>query len=148
MLIRAHSLPVLILWVTLLGSSNAAIAEAQPYLEERVQTLEKQLRELNQRVEQMEQRPATAKVPAYTVPLEQANTSTVIVTPGWQSAASWKKLRRGMSQIQVTQLLGEPARRSGDRYAERWQYPNDSAWVEFDQVSEVSGWRSAELPSH
>jgi hypothetical protein len=123
--------------------SNAAIAaESQPYLEERVQTLEKQVRELSERLNRMEQRPAAAPKPAYEVPLDEANAPARAIVPGWQTGEGWKKLRRGMNQIQVTQLLGNPPKRSGDRYAERWQYPDDSAWVEFDQVGEVSGWKA------
>lgn len=117
-------------------------ADAQATLEQRVQALERQVLELNQRLEQAEKHPAANKAPAYTVPIERVNAPAVAMTPGWQSAANWKKLRRGMSQIQVTQLLGEPPKRSGDRDAERWHYPDDSAWVEFDQVTEVSGWKA------
>ncbi len=121
---------------------SAAAAESQPYLEERVQTLEKQVRELSERLNQMEQRPASAPKPAYAVPLDEANAPAKTIVPGWQSGEGWKKLRRGMNQIQVTQLLGNPAKRSGDRYAERWHYPDDSAWVEFDQVGEVGSWKA------
>lgn len=128
--------------LTLVFNGTANAAEAQATLEERVQALEKQVLQLNQRLEHAEQRPSAAKAPAYTVPIERVNAPAVAMTPGWQSAANWKKLRRGMSQIQVTQLLGEPSKRSGDRDTERWHYPDDSAWVEFDQVGEVSGWQA------
>jgi len=134
-----HSLRTLSLLILLLCSQ--AWAADSSTLEDRVQALEKQVRELNQRIEQLEDRPLAARPPAYAVPLEKANTPAAATPPGWQSSANWKKLRRGMSQIQVTQLLGEPSKRGGDRYAERWLYPDDSAWVEFDQVGEVSGWR-------
>jgi outer membrane murein-binding lipoprotein Lpp len=123
----------------------ASAAESQPYLEQRVQTLEQQVRELGDRLRQLEQRPAAAapqERPAYAVPLEEANAPPAPVVPGWKTGAGWKKLRQGMNQIQVTQLLGNPAKRSGDRYTERWQYPDDSAWVEFDQVGEVTRWQS------
>lgn len=43
---------------------------------------------------------------------------------------------------QITQLLGNPARRSGDRYVERWHYPDDNARGEFDQVGDVSRWQA------
>jgi hypothetical protein len=122
-------------------SAGVHAAEGQPYLEERVRTLEQQVRELSERLNQLEQRPAAPK-PAYAVPLEEAAAPAVPAAPGWQTAAAWKKLRRGMSQIQVTQLLGNPVKRSGDRYTERWHYPDDSAWVEFDQVGDVSRWQS------
>lgn len=135
------------LWLTttvlVLSCSGVLAAEAAPYLEERVHTLEQQVRELNERLNQLEQRPAAAPRPAYAVPLEEANAPPATpAVPGWQTAAAWKKLRRGMNQIQVTQLLGNPVKRSGDRYTERWHYPDDSAWVEFDQVGDVAGWRA------
>jgi hypothetical protein len=126
-----------------LGMGAVCAAEGQPYLEERVQTLEKQVRELSERLNQLEQRPAAAEPkPAYAVPLEEANAPKAEKPPGWQSADAWNKLRRGMTQIQVTQLLGNPVKRSGDRYTERWHYPDDSAWVEFDQVGDVSRWQA------
>lgn len=129
--------------VLLLAVGGPALAaQNPPYLEERVQNLETQVRELTERLKQMEKRPAQAERPAYAVPLEEANAPARPATPGWQSGEGWKKLRRGMNQIQVTQLLGNPAKRSGDRHAERWHYPDDSAWVEFDQVGEVSGWKA------
>ncbi len=131
--------------VLALGCSGVHAAEGQPYLEERVQALEQQIRTLTERLNQLEQRPAAAAAakPAYAVPLEEANAPPAApAVPGWQTAGAWKKLRLGMSQIQVTQLLGNPAKRSGDRYAERWHYPDDSAWVEFDQVGDVSRWQA------
>jgi hypothetical protein len=129
--------------VMTLSCSGVHAAEGQPYLEQRVQALEQQVRELSERLNQIEQRPAAAAPkPAYAVPLEEANAPPAPpAPPGWQTAEAWKKLRRGMSQIQVTQLLGNPAKRSGDRYTERWHYPDDSAWVEFDQVGDVSRWQ-------
>ncbi|MGH8454165.1 MAG: hypothetical protein ACRES4_03440 [Nevskiales bacterium] len=125
-----------------LWTGIAGAAESQPYLEERVEALEKQVRELNERLKQMEQRPTSAPKPAYAVPLDEVNAPVKALVPGWQTGEGWKKLRLGMNQIQVTQLLGNPARRSGDRYTERWHYPDDSAWVEFDQAGEISGWQS------
>lgn len=131
--------PVILLSVLQAGP---CVAAEQPYLDERVQTLEQQVRELSERLNQIEQRPAPPEKPAYAVPLEEANETAKPATPGWQTAAAWDSLRRGMTQIQVTQLLGNPAKRSGDRYTERWHYPDDSAWVEFDQVGDVSRWQT------
>ena len=132
-------------WIlmALLVGSFAARAESGPYLEERVKALEEDVRALRDRLSQIEQRPAAvAKPPAYATPLEDPRAPAAPVVPGWQTAAGWKKLRRGMNQIQVTQLLGEPVKRSGDRHAERWHYPDEKAWVEFDQVGELSAWQA------
>jgi hypothetical protein len=125
----------------LLLCAGAAGAQEQADLDQRVQALEQQVRELTERLQRLEQSPAAAPRPAYAVPLEETAAPAVPAAPGWQTAAAWKKLRRGMSQIQVTQLLGNPVKRSGDRYTERWHYPDDSAWVEFDQVGDVSRWQ-------
>lgn len=132
-------------WIlmALLVGSCAARAESGPYLEDRVKALEGEVRDLRERLSQIEQRPAAApKAPAYATPLEDSRAPAAPTAPGWQTAAGWKKLRRGMSQIQVTQLLGEPVKRSGDRYAERWHYPDEKAWVEFDQVGELGAWQA------
>jgi hypothetical protein len=128
-----------------LGPGLAVAAEAAPFLEQRVQALEQQVQALTERLSQLEQQPAAAAPaarPAYEVPLEEANAPKTPAVPGWQSSANWDKLRRGMSQVQVTQLLGNPAKRSGDRYTERWHYADDAAWVDFDQVGDVSRWQA------
>lgn len=124
-----------------LCSGFAAAAEPQPFLEQRVQALEQQVQALTERLSQLEQQPAATR-PAYEVPLGEANAPSAPAAPGWQSSDNWEKLRRGMSQIQITQLLGNPVKRSGDRYTERWHYPDDSAWVDFDQVGDVSRWQA------
>ncbi len=132
-------------FVLLLLPALASAAEAQPYLEQRVQVLEQQVRDLSERIVQLEQRPAAAQAPekpAYDVPLQEALSPAKEIVPGWQSAEAWNKLRRGMNQIQVTQILGNPAKRSGDRYSERWHYADDSAWVDFDQLGDVTRWQA------
>jgi|SRR5688572_14489030 len=132
-------------WIVigLLLISCAARAESGPYLEDRVRALEEEVRALRERLSQIEQRPAAApRPPAYATPLEDPRAPSTPAVSGWQTAEGWKKLRRGMNQIQVTQLLGEPLKRSGDRYAERWHYPDDKAWVEFDRVGELDAWQA------
>lgn len=134
----------LALCLGLLSLSATAAEPQQPFLEQRVQQLEQQVRELTERLGKLEKQPtAAAERPAYAVTLEEANAPEKVAVPGWKSVQSWEKVRRGMNQIQITQLLGNPSKRSGDRYSERWHYSDDNkAWVDFDQVREVSDWQT------
>lgn len=120
----------------------ASAAPEQAPVEQRVQQLEQQVRELTERLDQLERSPAREERPAYAVPLEEANAPEKAAEPGWKSAQAWEKIRRGMNQIQVTQILGNPSKRSGDSHAERWHYEGNKAWVEFDRVGEVRIWQA------
>lgn len=135
-------IPISLLFLVCLLPQAASAEPQQLPMEQRVQQLEQQVHELTERLEQIEQRPVRAERPAYSVPLEEANAPERVPVPGWKSVQSWKKIRRGMNQIQITQILGNPAKRSGDNHAERWHYDGDKAWVEFDRVGEVRIWQA------
>lgn len=109
---------------------------ATPTLEQRVQALEEQVRELNRRLDQPEAPPVETTKPS--VPQAPALSSP----PSWQSAANWKKMRAGMNQDQVLSLLGEPEKRSGGRYRQRWDYADGRGWIEFDSGGEVNEWQA------
>jgi hypothetical protein len=129
--------------VVLLSSVSAGAMADDAALEQRVQTLEQQVRELNRRFNQQElpaaadpgMVPAASNAAASAVPIDSG-------PPGWQSAGNWKKMRAGMNQDQVLDLLGEPERRSGGKYRLRWEYANGGSWVEFDSGAEVNEWQA------
>ena len=54
----------------------------------------------------------------------------------------WKKMRAGMNQDQVLALLGEPEKRSGNRYQQRWEYADGAGWISFDSNAEVNEWQA------
>jgi hypothetical protein len=131
--------PATLLACLLLSCGTMAFAQ-QPYLEQRVEDLEKEVRTLRERLDKLERAPAPAasiekKRPAYATPIEEVNNP-----PPAQPPARWNKIKVGMTQIQVTQLVGEPETRNGDRQGERWTF--GSGYVDFDAVGEVSGWKA------
>jgi hypothetical protein len=104
---------------------------AVPDLEQRVEDLEKEVRVLRERLDRAgHARPR----PAHAAPNEEVDGP-----PPAKRPLKWDKVRLGMTQIQVTQLVGEPQTRTGDRHGERWSFP-DGGQVDFDPVGEVVGW--------
>jgi hypothetical protein len=112
-----------------------AIAETKPYLEQRVEDLEKQVQDLGTRLKRLEGTPAATTGDAR--PREAMQNGSDAVSPPPQPR-QWKSVRRGMSPMAVSQLLGEPSSRSGDKSGERWTYA-DGGFVDFDSVPEVTG---------
>jgi hypothetical protein len=116
-------------------------AAENPSLEQRVEALEQEVQELKANMGASPVVPAaTAAKPATRA--ESTAPSLPAAPPGWQDRANWKKLRYGLLQPQVQALLGEPAKAEGTRYNQRWLYPDESAWVQFDSEKEVSGWQA------
>ncbi|HKU90888.1 MAG TPA: hypothetical protein VJP84_13940 [Steroidobacteraceae bacterium] len=73
-------------------------------LEQDVRTLQRDVQVLSRQIEQLRlqtTRPGSEGRPAPAPP-------PVIDTSGWLDAAKWKKLRPGMSELEVISLLGVP----------------------------------------
>lgn len=59
---------------------------------------------------------------------------------GWQNKMNWRKLRVGMSQVQVRSILGEPTKVI-QGVKTLWYYPNIyGGFVSFDQDGKIVGW--------
>jgi hypothetical protein len=133
-----HHFKVLALCIALFVAMPALAA--QPYLEQRVEDLEKEMQTLRERLDRLERGAATAPG---TDKLRAVAPAKEDVTPPPQAATAprWNKIKRGMTQIQVEQLVGKPTSRNGEGYGERWSF-GDSAYVEFDAAGEVTGWQA------
>jgi hypothetical protein len=59
---------------------------------------------------------------------------------GWQNKMNWRRLKMGMSQVQVRSILGEPTKViKGVKTL--WYYPNIyGGFVSFDQSGNIVGW--------
>ena len=80
---------------------------------ERITQLEKEVRELKQRLTKLEA-PQNASV---------NQQKSIPSSEGWKSLASWRSLKNGMSYDEVRSILGEPTRIEGGTLA-RWYYSN------------------------
>jgi hypothetical protein len=59
----------------------------------------------------------------------------------WKDKANWRKLTKGMSKEEVTQLFGEPGKVATGYHFEIWYYPNPGGGsVTINDNSGVSGW--------
>jgi len=84
----------------------AVHAENDPrvsFLEQEVRNLDRQVDQLSRQVEQLTNQPDRPRGAAPATPRSVGVTSTQ-----WVDAALWKKLRPGMSELEVISLLGTP----------------------------------------
>jgi hypothetical protein len=83
--------------------------------EQEIEALQRQVRELQERVDRLEAKMAQG------VPVNRAE-EVEPVPGGWRHAFNWNLLVRGMTMEEVTEILGEPQnRRSANKY-EFWEY--------------------------
>jgi outer membrane protein assembly factor BamE (lipoprotein component of BamABCDE complex) len=80
---------------------------AQPAVEAKVERLEQTIRLLERRIEALEEQ------------LRQRSAPTPVST----DKMNWRKLQRGMSESEVEQLLGSPARVDATGGSTHWYYP-------------------------
>lgn len=74
-------------------------------LEQDVRNLERQVNELKRQLSALQRRDGQAAiVPAAT----RAPEAPVSETPAWLDARNWDRLRAGMSELEVIQVLGKP----------------------------------------
>jgi len=116
---------------------------AQSSIDSRVQKLEETVRALERRVAALEDQlrernashdlapPSAAPAP---LPIPRADPTTVA-----SDKAKWRKLRRGMSEGDVEQLLGSPTRVDAFKSGAVWHY----GWmgqVQFDGNARLESW--------
>jgi hypothetical protein len=78
--------------------------------------LEKRVKQLEQKVAQLEALLLNGQTPkTRSEPSSSGN---------WRNKDNWRSLQKGMTKLQVTQLLGEPPKVNVDSYGDTWYYPN------------------------
>lgn len=92
-------------------TTSAADAQRISFLEQEVRNLQRQVQSLSRQIDELRTRPDR--------PTTQAPAASVAPSPGsdqWINAARWKQVRRGMSELEVIDLLGAPTsmRAEGD----------------------------------
>ena len=67
--------------------------------------------------------------------------SAQLAATDWRSPASWRRLRVGMSQAEVAQILGEPGKITRYYAFTRWEYPDAlGRRVNFDERGRLLAW--------
>jgi len=94
---------------------------------DRINQLEKEVKELKLRVSKLE---ALLNKSDATVSKPDATKDIVTSGEGLKSLSSWKKLSSGMNHENVRKILGEPSQTRGGDRLETWNYPN-SGYVMF-----------------
>lgn len=74
-------------------------------LEQDVIELERRVEELSRQVFQLQQRNAAATAPSTSVEYPAATAGS----PPWLSAANWRRVRPGMGEFEVIEILGPPS---------------------------------------
>ena len=113
------------------GASEAALLRRRVVqLEDRVAVLERQLAAVQEAMRaQQEALAASRSAPPGPSYLQLSRTD------GWRNRENWRLLRRGLSQLEVRYLLGEPGGvEAGDLFT-RWYYPDPRGGsVRFDAL--------------
>jgi len=89
----------------------ASDAQRLSFLEQEVRNLQRQVQALSRQLDELRTRPQRPTAPA--LPASESNAAD----PGkWIDAAKWRRLRPGMSELEVIELLGAPTsmREEGD----------------------------------
>jgi prefoldin subunit 5 len=95
-------------WLVFLACSLPLLAQAADegrvsFLEQEVRNLQRQVQALSRQVDQLSNRPEriTPRTPS-------ASPGTPPASEAWISAAKWQKVRAGMSELEVVEVLGTP----------------------------------------
>ena len=103
-------LPVLLICMPL--AATAAEEGRVSYLEQEVRDLHRQLDALSRQVDLLRTRPARLGSDAPSAPKESPADPAL-----WIDAAKWKRLRTGMSELEVIESLGSPTSMREERGA-------------------------------
>lgn len=126
----------LILLTTLLASLSAAPVFAQEtevkMLRLKVERLEKRVEELEKIIRNLEQQISGSPAAAH------KHSSSA---EAWKNRQNWRRLRKGMSKTEVTQILGVPGKIDMGSILEFWHYdyPRGGS-VNFNNRGTVNGW--------
>jgi hypothetical protein len=91
----------------LAGFATAATADdfRVNYLEQEVRELKRQVLSLTQRLDQVTTRPPRPDAATPGLPVSRPSPDAQL---GWVDAKKWKSLRKGMSELEVIEVLGRP----------------------------------------
>jgi hypothetical protein len=117
------------------GNEAEALRRRVVLLEERVVRLESLIDELGRalRVGQLEIHAPMAAPPRAVVQI-------LADRHGWQRTESWRRLRLGLSAIEVRNLLGEPAAIAVDPLTSVWVYPSGARVTFGTETRRLEGW--------
>jgi hypothetical protein len=93
-----------VLFLLLPFAATAADDNRVPYVEQEVRNLQRQVMSLSRRIDELERRPALANATPRGSIAPAAATGSEI----WIDAEKWRKVRPGMSELEVIGLLGPP----------------------------------------
>ena len=101
---------LLALLLTLPLVAHAADDGRVSFLEQEVRNLQRQVLSLNRRIDEMSTRQPGNFEPARTLPAAPA----VAASDAWLDAGKWRKVKPGMSELEVVSLLGPPTSMRGE----------------------------------
>ena len=95
-----------IAWLATAGLESHAAEDFKVIkLEQDVINLQRRVEELSREIDQLQQRAASSGTPSTASASPQAADDT----PRWLRAANWNRVRPGMSELEVIEILGPPA---------------------------------------
>jgi hypothetical protein len=100
---------ILALLLMLPLSASAADDTRVSFLEQEVRNLQRQVQALSRQVDDLRTRPDRVELPSSVSPgAPPAGAASANSLPRWVDAALWKRLRTGMSELEVIGALGPP----------------------------------------
>ena len=104
------------------------------------EALQAKVEKLQQKVSQLERKVARLEklflINKNTTPSSQNSLNS----DGWRDKQNWRRLEKGMSKVEVKQILGEPGKINTSSYGDTWYYPDAlGGSIDFDG-GRVVGW--------
>jgi hypothetical protein len=125
---------ILILFVFFIAAAGQARAQ-----QAKIEELERRVEKLEQLVGQLQRRVADLEGQ---IQARQQRGQPVVAKGNWREIGSWRRLRRGMTMEQVTEILGEPEKVDAGPVLIYWYwgYPG-GANVNFEaDTGRLDGW--------
>jgi hypothetical protein len=91
-------------WLLLPMAAGAADDTRISFLEQEVRNLQRQVQALSMQMNDLQRRPDRIT----SAPRAAASTATPPSSDAWIDADKWKRVHRGMSELEVIELLGPP----------------------------------------
>jgi hypothetical protein len=133
---------LLLLDAATLGAQAPPVGGEAEALRRRVVLLEARVLRLESLIEELEQALRLAQLEAAAPTAAPPRTAVQILADrhGWQRAESWRRLRLGLSPIEVRNLLGDPASIAVDPLTSVWVYPGGARVTFGTETRRVEGW--------